>query len=86
MSAARTVLRVRARIGTDRAHDLTAEIASGVTLGAFADAPEAAFETTLVVMRHTDDGIEERELTSTAPTSDFALYQALPLMLTFEDR
>ena len=61
MSAAPTVLRVRARIGTDRAHDLTAEIASGVTL-------------------------EERELTSTAPTSDFALYQALPLMLTFEDR
>ena len=37
-------------------------------------------------MRHTDDGIEERELTSTAPTSDFALYQALPLMLSFEDR
>ena len=41
MSAARTVLRVRARIGTDRAHDLTAEIAPGVTVGAFADAVAA---------------------------------------------
>ena len=48
-------------------------------------------------MRHTDDGIEERELTfldageegvwlDGEPTSDYALYQALPLMLAFEDR
>lgn len=55
--------------------------------------PDGAIETTLVVMR--DD--EERELTfldageegvwlDGEPTSDYALYQALPLMLAFEDR
>ncbi|MBE2318819.1 hypothetical protein DVA67_022780 [Solirubrobacter sp. CPCC 204708] len=62
---------------------------------------EAAVETTLVVLRHTDEGIEEHELTwydadeegvwlpgedDLQPTSDYALYQALPLMLAFEHR
>ena len=59
--------------------------------------PDGVIETTLVVMRHTEEGIEERELTfldageegvwlDGEPTSDYALYQALPLMLAFEDR
>jgi hypothetical protein len=77
--------------------------ALGITPGAHPEAepgtapPEGAIETTLVVMHHTPDGIEESELTfldageegvwrDGEPTSDRALYQALPLLLAFEDR
>ena len=53
--------------------------------------------TTLVVMRRTEDGIEESELSwldageegvwiDGGPTTDLALYQAIPLLLAFEDR
>ncbi|MDA0173243.1 hypothetical protein OJ998_29340 [Solirubrobacter taibaiensis] len=65
--------------------------------GAAAPDPDGAIETTLVVMHHTEDGVEERELAfldageegvwlDGEPTTDYALYQALPLMLAFEDR
>ena len=52
VSTARTVLHVRARLGTDRAHDLVAEIVPSVTVGAFADAVAARVGAPLAPDRH----------------------------------